>query len=157
MGSAILKPFEHNSDHVVFEAIRKNKFTLAKKLIFSGKDVDCINYLGATPLIETCKAPDVPNTRKKREEFVQFLINKGCKTGKHDIYGWTAVLYAEENGHLSISKILNRCESKASCYKRREDISFVLQPVIEELEIHIEDRESILRPSDIYNTKTDNY
>lgn len=119
MGSAIIKPFEHNSDHLVFEAIRKNKFPVAKKLIFAGKDVDCINYLGATPLIETCKAPDVPNTRKKREEFVQFLIDKGCKTGKHDIYGWTAVLYAEENGHSSIAQILNRCESKTSCYKRR--------------------------------------
>ncbi|CAG2251633.1 unnamed protein product [Mytilus edulis] len=152
MGSAIIKPFEHNSDHLVFEAIRKNKFSMAKKLIFGGKDVDCINYLGATPLIETCKAPDVPNTRKKREEFVQFLIDKGCKTGKHDIYGWTAVLYAEENGHSSIAQMLNRYESKTSCYKRREDISFVLKPVIEELEVHFEELESTRRQSTIYNT-----
>lgn len=121
MGSAVLKPFEHvyNKDRHIFEAIRKNKFPLAKKLILSGTDVDCINEIGATPLIENCRAPDISKNRINRQEFAKFLIENGCNIQKYDIHGWKAVLYAEENGHSSIAKMLNRRESKTSCYKKR--------------------------------------
>ncbi|XP_071153546.1 uncharacterized protein [Mytilus edulis] len=113
MGFGISQDKENERIGAIFEAIRHEKFPLATYLISNGKGVNCIDYFGSTPLIETCKYRR--NLIRKRsivdcdrESFVRFLIENTCDSSKCDIYGWTALMYAERNGHSNIANILEK-------------------------------------------------
>lgn len=106
----------------LFKAIRHDNFKRAKNLMLSGIDINCINYSGATPLIETCRCRHLPQTQIQREEFVKFLIDMGCDIMRIDIHGRTALLYAEINGHDTIVELLDRYENR----KRKTGIILIL-------------------------------
>ncbi|VDI27423.1 Hypothetical predicted protein [Mytilus galloprovincialis] len=116
MGTGCSKDNENDRIGTLFRAIRRERFQLAADLISKGTGVDCINYFGSTPLIETCKHHR--RTRKRsivecdRESFVRFLIDNYCDVSKYDIYGWTALMYAEKNSHYNIADILEKNEGK---------------------------------------------
>lgn len=97
---------EYNGICCLFEAINKNNFNRARKIIAEGLEVNCINYNGATPLIEVCRKQSKPKTEKDKEHFVQFLLEHGSDPNRNDIYGWTALLYAKETGQKAIAKLL---------------------------------------------------
>ncbi|XP_063420704.1 uncharacterized protein LOC134705920 [Mytilus trossulus] len=115
MGCGISQNKENERIGAIFKAIRHERFPLATDLISKGKGVDYINYFGSTPLIETCKYRR-NSIRKRsivecdRESFVRFLIENTCDSSKYDIYGWTALMYAERNGHSKIANILEKKE-----------------------------------------------
>ena len=90
----------------------------AKELVVAGTNVNCINYFGASPLIDTCK--DNSGNETERYEFVRFLIEHGCDTTKTDIYGWTALLYAQKNGYNLIAATLERIERRMSNIENRD-------------------------------------
>ena len=107
MGSTSSKSENTNKTGLLFKAIRNNNFDRATELIISGTDVNCINYSGSTPLIETCRCPRTNEQESARENFVRFLVGKGCSKTKYDIHGKTALYYAELNGHDTIADILD--------------------------------------------------
>ncbi|VDI27424.1 Hypothetical predicted protein [Mytilus galloprovincialis] len=115
MGTGISKEKENDRTGAIFDAIRHEKFLLAADLISKSTGVNCINFFGSTPLIETCKYRR-NSIRKRsivecdRESFVTFLIENTCDSSKYDIYGWTALMYAERNGHSNIANILEKTE-----------------------------------------------
>jgi hypothetical protein len=92
MGSVPTKVKENNNICALFRAIKEEKFERAKTLIYAGTAIDCINYDGSTPLIETCRNSRRYNDDREREKFVMFLIENGCDVSKSDIYGWNAGL-----------------------------------------------------------------
>jgi ankyrin repeat protein len=47
------------------------------------------------------------------------FLENGADIRISDIYGWTALLYAQENGHESIARILERIESRTSIVEKR--------------------------------------
>ncbi|VDI46059.1 Hypothetical predicted protein [Mytilus galloprovincialis] len=115
MGAGFTKNSKNDKIGALFQAIHEERFKLAADIISRSEGVDCINYFGSTPLIETCrynrtscrKSSTVENDRAN---FVRFLINKNCDVSKFDIYGWTALMYAEKNGHDNIADILEKKE-----------------------------------------------
>ncbi|VDI40705.1 Hypothetical predicted protein [Mytilus galloprovincialis] len=133
MGSASSIRSDQSYDKIVnvFQAIQQNKFKAAKKIMSSGVEINCINYIGATPLIETCRSRHLPATEIGRNEFVQFLIELGCDVKRNDIHGWTAVLYAEENGHETIVEMLETCEIKKKILPR-DQFPHELETIFEE-------------------------
>ncbi|VDI11422.1 Hypothetical predicted protein [Mytilus galloprovincialis] len=115
MGAGCTKNNENDRIGALFQAIRREKFQLATDLISKGAGVNCINYFGNTPLIETCRSHRTSKrtgsiVENEREQFVRFLLNNDCDVSKYDIYGWTALMYAEKNGHDSIVYILEKKE-----------------------------------------------
>jgi ankyrin repeat protein len=119
MGSVPTKVKENNNICALFRAIKEEKFERAKTLIYAGTAIDCINYDGSTPLIETCRNSRRYNDDREREKFVMFLIENGCDVSKSDIYGWNALLYALEQGYDSIATLLDKMERKTSYYEKR--------------------------------------
>ncbi|VDI10096.1 Hypothetical predicted protein [Mytilus galloprovincialis] len=134
MGAGFSKDDENDRTGALFQAIRRDRFQLATDLISKGAGVNCINYFGNTPLIETCRSNRKSNrtgstVESERERFVSFLIRNDCDLTKYDIYGWTALMYAEKNGHDNIIDILEKKEHGSSCGtpERRLDIKRSLQ------------------------------
>ena len=110
MNSKCLRTENTNSLH---RAIRQSNFQKARNLILGGTDVNCINYLGGTPLIQTCRSTKQnEKTEKERKYFVMFLLQNGSEVDKSDIFGWTALLYAMENNHRGIAMLLERIERR---------------------------------------------
>ena len=56
---------------------------------------------------------------QQRTTFVKLLLANGEDIRISDIYGWTALLYAQENGHESIARMLERIESRKSIMEKR--------------------------------------
>ncbi|XP_071126697.1 putative ankyrin repeat domain-containing protein 19 [Mytilus edulis] len=117
MGAGFTKDDENDRTGALFQAIRRDRFQLATDLISKGAGVNCINYFGNTPLIETCRSHRASTrtgnaVESDRERFVTFLINNDCDKTKYDIYGWTALMYAEKNGHDTIIDILEKKEQE---------------------------------------------
>ncbi|XP_071153252.1 putative ankyrin repeat domain-containing protein 19 [Mytilus edulis] len=117
MGAGFTKDHENEKIGALFQAIRREKFQLAIDLISKGAGVNCINYFGNTPLIETCRSNRASNKRgntveSERERFVRFLISNDCDITKYDIYGWTALMYAEKNGYDNIADILEKKDKR---------------------------------------------
>lgn len=100
-----------NTFHL-YSAIQQNNFHKAEYIIANGTSVNCMNYLGGNPLIETCRCTNFTEKKKERERFVQFLIRNGSDVGKSDMFGWTALLYAKENGHQGIAMLLENLERR---------------------------------------------
>jgi hypothetical protein len=67
--------------------------------------------------MELCKSKE--HDEPQRTTFVKLLLENGADISISDIYGWTALLYAQENGHESIARILHRIESRASIIEKR--------------------------------------
>lgn len=103
-----LEPRCEGMEHIVqlYTAIERCNFGEARQLILDGANVNCMNYLGGTPLIETCRSSLSHGKERERESFVRFLISNGSKVDLSDIFGRTAVLYATENGHHTIVNLL---------------------------------------------------
>lgn len=72
--------------------------------------MNCINYFGGTPLIETCRSTSLHDKERERESFVRFLIENGSAVDLSDIFDRTAGFYASQNGHMSIVSLLDRLE-----------------------------------------------
>ena len=89
-------------------AIQQCNYEEARHLILNGTNVNCINYIGATPLIETCRTSRLLGKQRERESFVRFLIRNGAQVDMNDITGGTAMYYATENELHSIVNILKR-------------------------------------------------
>ncbi|CAC5406892.1 unnamed protein product [Mytilus coruscus] len=124
MGSAATKYNENVQVALVFLAIRDKRFKRVKDLFSKGNIINCIDFEGHTPLIETCRGDRHSESEKEREQFVKFLLQNGSCISKLDVYGCTAAMYADENHHYSIVRKLNKIEGKISCYKIRADPSF---------------------------------
>ncbi|XP_063424809.1 uncharacterized protein LOC134708300 [Mytilus trossulus] len=113
MGAGFSKDDEEDRTGALFQAIRRDRFQQATDLISKGAGVNCMNNFGNTPLIHTCRN-NRTSTRtgraveSDRERFVSFLISNDCDMSKYDIYGWTALMYAEKNGHDNIIDILEK-------------------------------------------------
>ena len=60
--------------------------------------------------------------------FVKLLLANGADIRISDIYEWTALLYAQENGHESIARMLERIESRTSIMEKR--VSFMYSCVL---------------------------
>ena len=105
-----LEPRSEGMEHIVqlYTAIERCNFAEARQLILDGANVNCMNYLGGTPLIETCRSSFLHGKERERESFVRFLISNGSQVDLSDIFGRTAVLYAIENGHHAIANLLER-------------------------------------------------
>ncbi|XP_052081858.1 uncharacterized protein LOC127719663 [Mytilus californianus] len=113
MGAGFSKDDENDRTGALFQAIRRDRFQLATELISKGAGVNCMNNFGNTPLIQTCRNNRTSNrtgraVESDRERFVSFLISNDCDMSKYDIYGWTALMYAEKNGHDNIIDILEK-------------------------------------------------
>ncbi|VDI46065.1 Hypothetical predicted protein [Mytilus galloprovincialis] len=111
MGAGFTKDNKNENIGALFQAINEEKFKLAEEIISRSEPVDCINYFGSTPLIETCRNNQTlcrksSSVEKDRAKFVRFLIDNNCAVSSFDIYGWTALMYAEKNGHEDIANIL---------------------------------------------------
>ena len=120
MGAGFSKDDENDRTGALFQAIRKDRFKIATDIISKGAGVNCINYFGNTPLIETCLRASNRSgvtVEYERERFVAFLINNDCDMSKYDIYGWTALMYAEKNGHDNIIDILENKDILCSAGK----------------------------------------
>lgn len=89
-------------------AIQQCNYGEARHLILNGTNVNCINYIGATPLIETCRTSRLLGKQRERESFVRFLIMNGAQVDMNDITGGTAMSYATENGLNSIVNMLKQ-------------------------------------------------
>lgn len=100
-----------NTFHL-YRAIQQNNFHKAECIMENGGSVNCMNYLGGNPLIETCRCTNFTDKKKERERFVRFLIRNGSDVGKSDMFGWTALLYAKENGHQAIAMLLEKLERR---------------------------------------------
>jgi hypothetical protein len=111
MGSVPTKVKENNNICALFRAIKEEQFERAKTLIYAGTAIDCINYDGSTPLIETCRNSRRYNDDREREKFVMFLIENGCDVSKSDIYGWNALLQMGLDTHNIILM-----QSSTMCY-----------------------------------------
>lgn len=96
----------------LYRAIQEKDFQKAEYIIENGANVNCVNYLGGNPLIETCRCKNITDKQKERERFVRFLIRNGSDVGKSDMFGWTALLYAKENGHQAIAMLLENLERR---------------------------------------------
>lgn len=119
MGSLPTKSGEQTQTSTLFQAIRRDDFKLAQTLIKSGVELDCRNYIGGTPLIEACRNRRRSKNEKERERFAKYLLDNGCDINKCDIYGRTALVYAEKNQHHAIVRIIERKEYKMSLYENR--------------------------------------
>ena len=104
MGTAAIKPQSHELCKRLFTAINRSNFQDARNIISKGANVNCTNYFGGTPLIELCRNKE--HDEPQRAEFVEFLLKNGANINICDMYGWTALLYAENNGYESIVTIL---------------------------------------------------
>jgi ankyrin repeat protein len=67
--------------------------------------------------MELCKSKE--HDEPQRTTFVKLLLENGADISISDIYGWTALLYAQENGHESIARMLERIESRTSIMEKR--------------------------------------
>jgi ankyrin repeat protein len=107
-------------EHILklYTSIEKNNYMEARQLIAKGANVNCINYIGGTPLIETCRTPLLHKGERERESFVRFLITSGAEMDLSDIFGGTAVIYAKQNGLQSIVNILERKERRETGKKK---------------------------------------
>ena len=112
MGAASVKSENPQLSYRLFIAIKENNFKKASNVILKGANVNCTNFIGGTPLIEMCRSKE--HDEKQRTNFAKFLIENGADIRILDIYGWTALLYAQENGHQSIARMLERIETRAS-------------------------------------------
>lgn len=112
--SAYLEPRCQGMEHILklYTAIEKSNYMEARQLIAKGANVNCINYIGGTPLIETCRTPLLHKRERERESFVRFLIINGAEVDLSDIFGGTAVIYAKQNGLQSIVNMLERKERR---------------------------------------------
>ncbi|VDI01140.1 Hypothetical predicted protein [Mytilus galloprovincialis] len=115
MGAGFTKDNKNENIGALFQAINEEKFKLAARNNSRSEPVDCINYFGSTPLIETCRCNQTScrkssSVEKDRANFVRFLIDNNCVVSSYDIYGWTALMYAEKNGHENIADILEKRE-----------------------------------------------
>ena len=117
MGAAATKSQSHELSYRLFVAINQNDLQEVTNVLLKGANVNCTNFIGATPLIELCKSKE--NDEPQRTTFVKLLLANGADISISDIYGWTALLYAQENGHESIARILHRIESRASIIEKR--------------------------------------
>lgn len=99
----------------LYRAIQQCNFGEARHLILRGTNVNCINYFGGTPLIETCRSTSLHDKERERESFVRFLIENGSAVDLSDIFGRTAGFYASQNGHMSIVSLLDRLERGGRC------------------------------------------
>ena len=68
--------------------------------------MNCINYFGGTPLIETRRSTSLHDKERERKSFVRFLTKNGSTVDLSDIFGF----YASENGHMSSVSLLDRLE-----------------------------------------------
>lgn len=110
MGTAATKPQSHALCNRLFNAVNRNNFKKARNVISKGANVNCINFFGGTPLIELCRSKE--HDEPQRAEFVEFLIRNGADISICDMYGYTALLYAEDNGYELITTILINIENK---------------------------------------------
>ena len=117
MGSSSTKGADLDSVASLFDAIKKDNYEQAMTLV--SDRLDCRNLYGCTPLIATCRNRSKSGKELEREKFVKFLVESGCDIRKCDIYGNTALVYAEKNGYTSIVYILMRKELKLSLIERR--------------------------------------
>ena len=108
MGCTTSEPRCQGMEHILqlYTAIHKNNYMEARQLIATGANVNCINYTGGTPLIETCRTPLLHKKERERESFVLFLISNGAEVDLSDIFGGTAIIYAKHNGLQSIVSML---------------------------------------------------
>ncbi|VDI01141.1 Hypothetical predicted protein [Mytilus galloprovincialis] len=111
MGAGFTKDNKNENIGALFQAINDEKFKLAAEIISRSEPVNCINYFGSTPLIETCRNNQTSSRKSssvenERANFVRFLIDNNCAVSSFDIYGWTALMYAEKNGFRNIASIL---------------------------------------------------
>ena len=117
MGAAAVKSENPQLSYRLFIAIKENNFNKASNVILKGANVNCINFIGGTPLIEMCRSKE--HDEQQRTTFVKLLLQNGADIRISDIYGWTALLYAQENGHESIARMLERIESRTSIMEKR--------------------------------------
>jgi ankyrin repeat protein len=117
MGAAAAKSQNHALSYRLFVAINQNDLQKASNILLKGADVNCTNFIGGTPLMELCKSKE--HDEAQRTTFVKLLLENGADIMISDIYGWTALLYAQKNGHESIARILHRIESRASIIEKR--------------------------------------
>ena len=101
----------------MFIAIKENTFNKASNVILKGASVNCTNFIDGTPLIEMCRSKE--HDEQQRTTFVKLLLQTGEDIRISDIYEWTALLYAQENGHESIARMLERIESRTSIMEKR--------------------------------------
>jgi ankyrin repeat protein len=104
MGTAATTSQRPELSFRLFNAINENNFKEAIRVILKGANVNCINFIGGTPLIEMCRSKE--HDEPQRILFVEFLLQNGADKQMSDIYGWTAELYAAEIGHVSIATML---------------------------------------------------
>lgn len=117
MGAAAAKSQSHELSYRLFVAMNQNDLQEATTVLLKGADANCTNFIGGTPLIELCKSKE--HDEPQRTTFVKLLLENGADISILDIYGWTALLYAQENGHDSIARILYRIESRPSIIEKR--------------------------------------
>ena len=117
MGAASVKSENPQLSYRLFIAIKENNFKKASNVILKGANVNCTNFIGGTPLIEMCRSKE--HDEQQRTTFVKLLLENGADISISDIYGWTALLYAQENGHETIARMLERIETRASVVEKR--------------------------------------
>lgn len=112
--STSLEPRCQGMEHILklYTAIQKCNYMEARQLITKGASVNCINYIGGTPLIETCRTPLLQKRERERESFVRFLISSGAEMDFPDIFGGTAIIYAKQNGLQSIVNMLEQTKGR---------------------------------------------
>ena len=97
----------------LFDAIRENKFKLAKILIDDGKvDVNIKDEWGDTPLISVCKQTTL-QTEEEAIRFINYLWERGFNFNTSNDLGKTAMNYAESNGLTKIRQHLQYRQWKA--------------------------------------------
>ena len=97
----------------LFDAIRENKFKLAKILIDDGKvDVNIKDECGDTPLISVCKQKTL-QTEGEAIRFINYLWERGFNFNTSNDLGKTAMNYAESNGLTKIRQHLQYRQWKA--------------------------------------------
>ena len=112
MGTAATKSQRPELSFRLFNAINENNFKEAIRVISKGANVNCINFIGGTPLIEICRSKE--HDEPQRITFVEFLLQNGADKKMSDIYGWTAELYAAENGHILIETMLKKYRNQSN-------------------------------------------
>jgi len=88
-----------------------NYFELLEYILLKGVDINFLNYLGETALMQACARGNI--------EAVNFLLKHRAKAKIANIKGETALFYAEKCGHQEIEKILQQHLEKEQQLQKR--------------------------------------
>jgi len=83
-------------DDELYIAITEGYFMLAHILIGGHMNVNCQDNSGATALIAVCRS-SCKKSKEAKLEFFRFLLKEGANADIIDIFGKTAINYAEES------------------------------------------------------------